>query len=159
MKTPALIAFLAAAVTLAGCAGARKAESGSAGEGTGNIVSSSPRAERSGASGIRQNVVHFDFDSAVIKEDGRKLVAQWAEFLRNNRGARVTLEGHADERGTPEYNVALGERRANALRDLLVQQGVGAGQLSVTSMGEERPVDPGHNERAWRKNRRVEILD
>ena len=158
MKSLALT-LLAVVALLAGCAGARKDQPAGAGEGTGNILSTSPRAERSGASGIRDNVVYFDFDSSVLKDDGRKLVTQWAEHLSANRGTKVTLEGHCDERGTPEYNVALGERRANAVRELLVQQGVAESQLSVTSIGEERPVDTGHNERAWRKNRRVEILD
>ena len=85
-------------------------------------------------------------------------MANHAKYLTRNPGTRVRLEGHADERGTREYNVGLGERRANAVRDALLLRGVSARQISVVSYGEERPVSLGHNERAWDQNRRVEFV-
>ena len=81
-----------------------------------------------------------------------------AEFLKNNPGAAVLIEGHCDERGTPEYNMALGERRAASAKSYLVSLGVKGGGLSTVSFGEEKPVDPGHNEEAWAKNRRAHFV-
>ncbi|HPN80425.1 OmpA family protein, partial [Dokdonella sp.] len=81
-----------------------------------------------------------------------------AEYLRQFPNARVTLEGHADERGTREYNLGLGERRGNAVQSAISSAGASGGQLNVVSYGEERPVDRGHDESAWSKNRRVEIV-
>jgi peptidoglycan-associated lipoprotein len=78
--------------------------------------------------------------------------------LADNPGLRVRLEGHADERGTREYNLALGERRANAVRAYLLAQGASRSQIEVVSYGEEKPADGGHDEGAWRQNRRVEVV-
>ncbi len=80
-----------------------------------------------------------------------------AAFLAQNPGARIVLEGHADERGTREYNMALGERRGNSVSRYLVVQGVSVDAIEVVSFGEERPVNEGHNESSWSENRRVEI--
>ena len=102
--------------------------------------------------------VYFEFDSSEISGDGQALVEGWAAYLAANSSARVRLEGHCDERGTREYNVGLGERRANAVLQALTSRGVSARQLSVTSYGEERPVATGHDESAWQQNRRVEIM-
>jgi peptidoglycan-associated lipoprotein len=101
------------------------------------------------------NTIYFDYDSDVIRPDGREVLMEHAARLK--KGGRATLEGHCDERGSREYNIALGERRAKAVRDFLVIQGVNSTQLEVVSYGEERPVDPASNEMAWAKNRRVEI--
>jgi len=101
------------------------------------------------------NTIYFDFDQDTIRPDGRDVLMGHAARLRN--GGRAVLEGHADERGSREYNIALGERRAKAVRDFLVIQGVNSSQLEVVSYGEERPADSGSNEMAWAKNRRVEI--
>lgn len=102
------------------------------------------------------NIVYFDFDQDTIRPDARDVLMTHAARLKSS-GAKATLEGHCDERGTREYNMALGERRAKAVRDFLVIQGVNKSQLEVVSYGEERPADAAHTEEAWAKNRRVEI--
>lgn len=101
------------------------------------------------------NVIYFDFDQDVIRPDGRDVLVTHASRLK--KGGSAVLEGHADERGTREYNMALAERRSKAVRDFLVVQGVNSSQLEVVSYGEERPADPASNEAAMAKNRRVEI--
>lgn len=101
---------------------------------------------------------YFDFDRYVVKPRAQRLLAQHAEFLRTHSDRSVRLEGHADERGTRDYNLALGERRANAVRQYLTARGVRPGQIRSVSYGEERPVDPGHDEAAWARNRRVEMV-
>lgn len=101
---------------------------------------------------------YFDFDRSELKPRARTLLAGHARYLRDNPRTRVTVEGHTDERGTREYNLALGERRAAAVRSYLQSLGVRASQMSTVSFGEERPVDPGHSESAWAKNRRA-VLD
>jgi peptidoglycan-associated lipoprotein len=103
-------------------------------------------------------VLYFAFDSSELNADALRLVDSWAKYLSANPNARVRLEGHCDERGTREYNIGLGERRALAVRDALTARGVSARQLGVASFGEERPVALGSNEEAWRQNRRVEIV-
>lgn len=103
-----------------------------------------------------ETVVYFDFDQSTLKPDSRALLLAHAERLRG-ASVSVRLEGHADERGSREYNMALGERRANAVRDFLVVQGVSASSLEVISYGEERPAVSGSGESAWSQNRRVEI--
>jgi peptidoglycan-associated lipoprotein len=102
------------------------------------------------------NIVYFDFDQDTIRPDAREVLMVHAANLVKS-GEKVVLEGNADERGTREYNMALGERRAKAVRDFLVLQGVNRAKIEVVSYGEERPADTGHNELAWAKNRRVEI--
>ncbi|WP_250459530.1 OmpA family protein [Microbulbifer litoralis] len=103
------------------------------------------------------NVVYFDFDQSLLKPSTRELLIQHADRLRDS-SASVRLEGHADELGTREYNLALGERRANAVRDFLVLQGVDANSLEVISYGEERPAQNGSSESARAMNRRVVIV-
>ena len=107
---------------------------------------------------LANRIVYFDFDSAVIKGQGVDVVAAHAKYLAGNPQARVRLEGNTDERGSREYNIGLGDRRAQAVRRSLLLQGVSEGQLTIVSYGEERPADPGHDEAAWAKNRRVEIV-
>jgi peptidoglycan-associated lipoprotein len=99
--------------------------------------------------------VHFDLDSAALTEEARRQIEQHALWLQNHRDVRVTLEGHCDERGTVEYNLALGDQRARAVRDYLVSLGVAADRLRTVSYGKERPLDPASNEAAWARNRRV----
>jgi len=105
-----------------------------------------------------QRRVHFEFDSASIDEVNRAIVTAHAAYLVDHPGIPVTLEGHADERGTREYNLALGERRAKAVGQMMQALGVAADRISTTSYGEERPLALGHNESAWQLNRRVEII-
>ncbi|WP_440222099.1 peptidoglycan-associated lipoprotein Pal [Dokdonella sp. MW10] len=107
---------------------------------------------------LRQRVVYFDLDRTEIKGEFQAQISCHAEYLRQFPEARVTLEGHADERGTREYNLGLGERRGNAVSSALGGAGASSSQLNVVSYGEERPVDRGHDESAWSKNRRVEIV-
>jgi len=101
-------------------------------------------------------VFYFEFDSAVLLPEARAALIGHAEYLRN-ASKSVRLEGHADERGTREYNMALGERRANAVRDFLVLQGVSSSKIETVSYGEERPAVSGSGDSAWSKNRRVEL--
>jgi peptidoglycan-associated lipoprotein len=98
--------------------------------------------------------IYFDFDKYDLRTDARTTLDRKASFLNQNSSVRVQIEGHCDERGTEEYNLALGERRANAAKQYLTTAGISAGRLSTISYGKERPLDPGHNEAAWAKNRR-----
>jgi peptidoglycan-associated lipoprotein len=107
---------------------------------------------------LATRIVYFDFDSAVIQGAGVDVVGAHAKYLAANPQARVRLEGNTDERGSREYNIGLGDRRAQSVRRALLLQGVAEGQLTTVSYGEERPADPGHDEAAWAKNRRVEIV-
>lgn len=149
-----------AVLTLGACAGrGNKSDAEGAGQGTGNRISSSGVPIRSGATGLRDATIYFDFDSAQLKDEQKALLDQWGQYLSAHADTRVTLQGHTDERGTPDYNIGLGERRAAAVRDALLARGAKDGQFTLASLGEEHPVDAGHSERAWRKNRRVEIVD
>jgi len=98
--------------------------------------------------------IHFEFDSAVLAQDAQEILKTKAEWLQNNPNVKSTVEGHCDDRGTLEYNLALGERRASSAKSFLVDLGIAASRLTTISYGEERPVDPGQNEAAWAKNRR-----
>jgi len=102
--------------------------------------------------------VRFDFDKSVVKEDGRKTCQVVADYLKKNPKMKFLIEGHCDERGTAEYNMALGERRATAVMTYLVSLGVPKAELSTVSFGKEKPLDPGHNEEAWAKNRRAHFV-
>ena len=99
--------------------------------------------------------VFFDFDKFNIKPDQRKTLDRQVAWLKAHPEVLVTIEGHTDERGTREYNLALGERRANSVKDYLVLQGISAKRLKTVSYGEERPVALGSNEAAWAQNRRA----
>lgn len=98
--------------------------------------------------------IYFDFDSAELSPMAQDVLVRKAEWLRANPMASVSIEGNCDERGTAEYNLALGERRANAARDFIVDLGISEARISTISYGEERPADPRSNEEAWAKNRR-----
>jgi peptidoglycan-associated lipoprotein len=99
--------------------------------------------------------VHFDYDSSVVTDQSRQDIEYNANVLREHGGARIQLEGHTDERGTGDYNMALGASRAKAVKDVLTSLGVSDSQIGTISYGKEVPLDPGHNEAAWSKNRRV----
>jgi len=98
--------------------------------------------------------IFFEFDSAVLLTEAKAILLKKAKWLRNNFDVTITIEGHCDERGTNEYNLALGDRRAASAKTFLMYLGIAGPRLSCISYGEERPVDPGHNEKAWAKNRR-----
>ncbi|MCV2359165.1 peptidoglycan-associated lipoprotein Pal [Paucibacter sp. TC2R-5] len=106
-----------------------------------------------------QRVVLFDFDSYVVKDEYRGLVETHAKRLANDRKLALSLEGHTDERGGREYNLALGQRRAEAVAKSLSLLGVGAAQVEPVSFGKEKPAAQGSDEAAWAKNRRVELKD
>lgn len=107
---------------------------------------------------LSKRVIYFDFDKSEVKAEYRAIVAAHASYVASHRSARVTLEGHADERGTREYNLGLGERRSNAISGLLSAAGAMGTQLDSVSYGEERPVCRVSDENCWWQNRRVEIV-
>ena len=107
---------------------------------------------------LRQRVVYFDFDQSTIRPEFQEIMACHAKYLQDRPSARITLEGHADERGTREYNLGLGERRGNAVSDALSASGGSASQLTTVSYGEERPVCMESGDSCWSRNRRVEIV-
>ena len=115
-------------------------------------------ADDMGSGETLQGIFYFDFDQAIVRRTGHEELNKHAEVLSADSYLRVRLEGHADERGTREYNLALGERRANAVRAYLVAQGAARTQIEVISYGEEKPADNGHSESSWAGNRRVEIV-
>lgn len=106
----------------------------------------------------RNSTVYFDFDKYNIRSDFAALLDQHSAFLRANASISIVIEGHADERGTPEYNIALGERRANAVKSYLQSRGVAANQISIVSYGKEKPAVLGHSSEAHAKNRRAIIV-
>lgn len=100
-------------------------------------------------------VVYYGYDSYNLSDDARNALKKNANWMKENSSARIQIEGHCDERGTVEYNMALGDRRANAAKAYLVKMGVSASRIETISYGKERPADMGHNESAWAKNRRA----
>jgi len=107
---------------------------------------------------FKSDIVHFDFDSSVVKASEKAKVSNVADYLKGHSADAVRVEGNCDERGTEEYNRSLGERRALALREELVRLGIDPKRADTISYGEDKPVDPGHDEAAWRKNRRGEFI-
>ena len=102
--------------------------------------------------------IHFDYDQYDIRRVDEEILRENAAWLKNNPKMKIQIEGHCDERGTSEYNLALGERRANSTKRYLVSLGIASDRISTISFGKERPLDPGHNEEAWAKNRRAHIV-
>lgn len=107
---------------------------------------------------LAKRVIYFDYDSATIPDQYRQLIELHAQYLAEHPNTQVVLEGHTDERGSREYNIALGERRAQAVKKIMLLFGVVEAKVQTVSFGEERPVAPGHDESAWSLNRRVEIV-
>jgi peptidoglycan-associated lipoprotein len=174
-----LAVVMIAAVLAAGCAGKRAKTDGAAGDavpGAGATTSPDDSASASGiesagtvggdsAPGVgptgelaNRRIIYFAYDSDEIRADDLALIAAHAQWIASNPGARVRLEGHTDERGTREYNIGLGERRAQAVRRALALQGGADLQPATVSFGEERPAVAGENEDAFAQNRRVEII-
>jgi peptidoglycan-associated lipoprotein len=129
--------------------GADAANAGTVGDTQGNGASAPANVAR---------LIYFDFDSSEIRPEFVSVIAAHAHALARNASVRVRLEGHTDERGSPEYNIGLGERRAQAVRRALMLQGVTDAQVATVSYGEERPAVAGQDESAWAKNRRVEFI-
>jgi peptidoglycan-associated lipoprotein len=102
-------------------------------------------------------MIHFDYDKSNLRADDAAVLDQKVSILQANSGARIRVSGHCDERGSDEYNLALGNRRASTAKQYLVSHGIDAGRIETTSYGKERSLDPGHNEQAWATNRRDEF--
>lgn len=174
MRKLVIILMLAAALTSTGCGskkpkpgpssqtevGANGADANGAGSDAANAgrVGSDDEVAGPSAGLLAKRVVYFDFDSSDIKGEGTDIVAAHAKYLASHGGTRVRLEGNTDDRGSREYNIGLGERRAQAVRRALLLQGATEAQISTVSYGAERPAVAGNDEAAWAKNRRVEIV-
>ncbi|HXQ31357.1 MAG TPA: peptidoglycan-associated lipoprotein Pal [Steroidobacteraceae bacterium] len=173
-RTLCIIVLLSLSLALAGCAGKKEAvkpgaspgetisssagtTSGAAGAqaGTAQALSGAGSAE---AAALAKTAIYFDFDSSEIRPEFVATIAAHGRKLAGDHTLKVRLEGNTDERGSAEYNVALGERRAQAVKRALLLQGATEAELSTVSYGEERPVAAGHDEQAWAQNRRVDIV-
>ncbi len=106
---------------------------------------------------LSKRSVYYDYDSFVVKNEYRPLVQAHAQYLRDNAGARVLLQGSADERGSREYNLALGQKRADSVRNAMTLSGAKDSQIEAVSLGEEKPRATGHDEASWAENRRTDI--
>jgi peptidoglycan-associated lipoprotein len=107
---------------------------------------------------LSKRTIYFDYDSSVVKEEYKPLVTAHARFLTDNRGRRAVIQGNTDERGSREYNLALGQRRADSVKKMMMLLGASDQQIETVSFGEEKPVEMGSNEAAWAKNRRADIV-
>lgn len=178
MNRTLAIVLLAAATLLAGCPkknttveppatgtqvpGAGQGQAGAAGAGGTTVT---PLGEGGGAAGpnatsgpLSKHTIYFDFDKSEIKPEFAEVIAAHARYLTSHANQKMRLEGNTDERGTREYNIGLGERRAQAVRRALMLQGVTESQLTTVSYGAERPAAEGDDETAWAQNRRVEMV-
>ena len=147
-------------VGLIGCSSTPEDADG-AGSGTGSEFKDLPPTDDS--SGMQSRLldlqtIYFDFDRSDIRADARPVLSTNADAINEKTSGTVTIEGHCDERGSTEYNLALGERRANAVRNYLVDLGVPSSRLRTVSFGEDRPAVQGHDESAWRYNRRSDFV-
>jgi peptidoglycan-associated lipoprotein len=167
MRRPRLLAAaFALALGLAACSTQGDSSEGTTGSGgtagSGGTVQRSGGVEQRGADGLRRALgeqgvgdrVLFAYDSSELNPEARRQVERWAQLLRQYPGVRTTIEGHCDERGTREYNLALGERRAAAVKTYLVSLGVPAAQLETISYGKEKPAVLGSTDASWAQNRR-----
>jgi peptidoglycan-associated lipoprotein len=102
-------------------------------------------------------MIHFDFDKYFIRDDAKPVLEENAQWMKKFKTVKILIEGHCDERGTEEYNLALGEKRAKATQDYLSSLGISTDRMEIISYGKSQPLDPGHNEVAWQKNRRAQF--
>jgi peptidoglycan-associated lipoprotein len=162
---PKLIGVFTALILLAGCESLPQSMGGTGGAGGaaggGGATATAPVPGRPAAPGSQEDLVvnvgdrvFFDYDKFDLKGPARATLDKQAAWLKQYPQVRLSVEGHCDERGTREYNLALGERRANAAKNYLINQGIAASRLSTISYGKERPVVLGSNESAWAQNRR-----
>jgi peptidoglycan-associated lipoprotein len=157
-------AALAVSVLLiGGCSSMQSSEEAPVGDATGGAGGGAAGARGSKWTGgalddpsspLSKRVVYFEYDSAEMLPDSREILRAHGSYLSSNRSTHITIEGHCDERGSREYNLALGERRAQTVKRYLEAEGVSSGQLGIISYGEERPANSGHTETAWAENRR-----
>lgn len=150
-----ILAALSAVVLLAACESKPTNTAGAGGEGGAAGESANGGYEQHYLAPNVSDRVFFDYDSSVINSEGQDTLQKQADYLKKNPSVNVTVEGHCDERGTREYNLALGERRANAAKNYLVSLGVDAGRIQTISYGKERPAVVGDDESAWSQNRRA----
>ena len=164
-------------VTLAGCA-SKGTEEAAPVEDKGAATATTPGASTAGAGGTgisgtatglmphkdpanilsQKRTIYFDYDQDVIKDEYKATVEAHAKYLQANRQLKVTLQGNTDERGTREYNIALGQRRADAVKKLMILLGASEAQIETVSFGKEKPRSEGHDETSWAQNRRVDIV-
>ncbi|ASN86412.1 peptidoglycan-associated lipoprotein Pal [Pectobacterium versatile] len=152
-------------LAVAACSSNKNADNDQSSMGAGNNgmmdggnTSSSEQARLQMQELQRNNIVYFGLDKYDVSSEFAQMLDAHAAFLRSNPSYKVTIEGHADERGTPEYNIALGERRANAVQMYLQGKGVSSDQISIVSYGKEKPAVLGHDEAAYAKNRRAVLV-
>ncbi|URG51675.1 peptidoglycan-associated lipoprotein Pal [Pectobacterium quasiaquaticum] len=152
-------------LAVAACSSNKNADNDQSSMGVGNNgmmdggnMSSSEQARLQMQELQRNNIVYFGLDKYDVSSEFAQMLDAHAAFLRSNPSYKVTIEGHADERGTPEYNIALGERRANAVQMYLQGKGVSSDQISIVSYGKEKPAVLGHDEAAYAKNRRAVLV-
>lgn len=124
-----------------------------------DLAAQNAAAAARAAAASAKRIIYFDFDSYAIKDEFKPSIDVFAKLLNVDKAKKVTIEGHADERGGREYNLALGQKRAEAVAKSLGVLGASGQQVEAVSFGEERPVDTGHDEAAWAKNRRAELKD
>jgi len=133
--------------------------SGASGSGvSGSQMGSSGNPLRDPSNILSKRSVYFDFDSYVVRDEFKPLVEAHAKYLQSNRNARMTIQGNADERGSHEYNLALGQRRADAVKRMMTLIGATDGQVETVSFGKEKPRNQGHDEVAWAENRRDDMV-
>jgi peptidoglycan-associated lipoprotein len=159
----ALIALAAASLTLASCSGKKDDTAMSSNINKGQISAADKAAADKAAADAAMkpstNSVYFAFDSAKIDGAGTAILTAFAKWLKNNPDVNITVEGNADERGSKEYNLALGEERAKSVKDVLVSNGVDAARIDTVSYGEERPVCSRSGEACWAQNRHGDIVN
>jgi peptidoglycan-associated lipoprotein len=165
MSTPKLVwaALAISALLFGGCSSMQSSEEAPVGDATGGAGGGAAGARGSQWTGgalddpsspLSKRVVYFEYDSAEMLPDSRDILRAHGSYLSSNRSTRISIEGHCDERGSREYNLALGERRAQTVKRYLEAEGVSSSQMSIVSYGEERPANPGSGESAWAENRR-----
>lgn len=166
VKTLLVVAILAT-VALTGCAKkAKVTEAPAVAPAASAATSAAAAATQAAAPAAGVSVVteagleriHFEFDSYTLDDAAKRILGMNAEWLKANPAAKITIEGHCDERGSDTYNLALGENRAKAAKAFLTTVGIAADRINVISYGEEKPLDPASNEAAWSKNRRAEFV-
>jgi peptidoglycan-associated lipoprotein len=165
-KSIALLSVLAAVLTLSSCANMKKkntsgsdsADSAKVDDGKNSGMSLDLNGDSDSNKAGALKTVYFDFNSAGLSNDTKEALNNNAQFLKTNTSVKVQVEGHADERGGVQFNLALGEKRAKGVKEYLVGQGVEASRLSTISLGKEKPVTFGHDEESWSKNRRANFV-
>lgn len=160
MLRSSLFAFVAAALVAVGCASKKPTNNpdGLTADGANNGLSLELKGDSDSGTAGGLSSVYFGFDSSNLGSDAQSTLKANAEFLKSNASVDIQVEGHCDERGGIQYNLALGERRAKAVRDYLVALGVESKRISIISYGKEKPVAFGHEEDAWNKNRRANFV-